>query len=246
MAGSGTTAQAIINLNRDGGKRKYILIELANYFDTVLLPRVKKAIYSYKWKGGKPTYQKGTSNMVKYQYLEQYEDALNNLELIDPKSGQVALERFGDEYLLHYMLNFETRGSPSLLDVDQFKNPFDYKLKVADEDQIKSYTIDLVETFNYLLGIHIKKVKQTTKNNRIYRILLGEENGKQTVIIWRSVKEIESSKEALIQDREFIEKTLIPSITKTKIDHIFINSPCIVEKAEAIEPKFKGLMFPGE
>ena len=43
FAGSGTTAHAVINLNReDGGRRKYILVETNEYFDTVTLPRVKK------------------------------------------------------------------------------------------------------------------------------------------------------------------------------------------------------------
>src|SRR5690606_8171263 len=40
FAGSGTTGHAVINLNReDGGRRKFILVEMADYFDTVLLPR---------------------------------------------------------------------------------------------------------------------------------------------------------------------------------------------------------------
>ncbi len=43
FAGSGTTGHAIINLNReDGGRRKFILVEMAHYFDSVLLPRLKK------------------------------------------------------------------------------------------------------------------------------------------------------------------------------------------------------------
>lgn len=43
FAGSGTTGHAVINLNReDGGRRKFILVEMGEYFDTVLLPRIKK------------------------------------------------------------------------------------------------------------------------------------------------------------------------------------------------------------
>ena len=46
FAGSGTTGQAVIELNRnDGGRRKFILIEMAGYFDAVLIPRLKKVIY---------------------------------------------------------------------------------------------------------------------------------------------------------------------------------------------------------
>ena len=51
FAGSGTTAHAVINLNReDDGSRKYILVEMGEYFDTVTKPRVQKVIYSEDWK----------------------------------------------------------------------------------------------------------------------------------------------------------------------------------------------------
>src|SRR5206468_2587801 len=42
FAGSGTTAHAVITLNReDDGKRKYILAEMGEYFHTVLKPRIQ-------------------------------------------------------------------------------------------------------------------------------------------------------------------------------------------------------------
>ena len=54
FAGSGTTAHAVMNLNRaDGGSRKYILVEMGEHFNTVILPRVKKIAFSDKWKDGK-------------------------------------------------------------------------------------------------------------------------------------------------------------------------------------------------
>ena len=56
FAGSGTTAHAIINLNRsDKGTRKYILVEQGHYFDSVTCPRIKKAVYADKWASGKPS-----------------------------------------------------------------------------------------------------------------------------------------------------------------------------------------------
>ncbi len=83
FAGSGTTGHAVINLNRkDGGKRKYVLIEMADYFYTVLIPRIKKAIFSDKWRNGKAHVNgKGTKHFVKYYEIEQYEDALRFLHL---------------------------------------------------------------------------------------------------------------------------------------------------------------------
>ncbi|WP_204979637.1 DNA methyltransferase [Eikenella corrodens] len=89
FAGSGTTAHAVINLNReDGGKRKYILVEQGEYFDTVLKPRVQKVVYAENWKDGKPQADKesslhGVPQIVKVLKLESYEDTLNNLVLKD-------------------------------------------------------------------------------------------------------------------------------------------------------------------
>ena len=76
FAGSGTTAHAVINLNReDHGSRKYILVEMGDYFDTVLKPRIAKVVYSDKWKDGKPTARHtGISHCFKYIRLESYED----------------------------------------------------------------------------------------------------------------------------------------------------------------------------
>ena len=53
FAGSGTTGHAVINLNReDDGRRKFILVEMGDHFDTVLLPRLKKVAFSPEWKNG--------------------------------------------------------------------------------------------------------------------------------------------------------------------------------------------------
>src|SRR5690606_23304349 len=82
FSGSATSGHAVIELNReDGGNRKYILVEMGEYFDSVTKPRIQKVIYSEGWKDGKPTTRKGSSHMFKYLSLESYEDVLNNLEL---------------------------------------------------------------------------------------------------------------------------------------------------------------------
>lgn len=48
FAGSGTTAHAILNLNKqDGGHRKFILIEMMDYADTITAERVKRVIKGY-------------------------------------------------------------------------------------------------------------------------------------------------------------------------------------------------------
>lgn len=47
FAGSGTTAHAVLNMNKDGGGRKYILIEMLNYADSITAERVKRVINGY-------------------------------------------------------------------------------------------------------------------------------------------------------------------------------------------------------
>jgi len=79
FAGSGTTAHAVMKLNKeDGGKRKFILVEMADYFDTVIIPRIKKVTCSFNLKDGKPHDTDGIGVFFKYYELEQYEQTLAN------------------------------------------------------------------------------------------------------------------------------------------------------------------------
>ena len=49
FAGSGTTAHAVLNMNRkDGGRRRFILIEMMDYAETITAERVKKVIKNYE------------------------------------------------------------------------------------------------------------------------------------------------------------------------------------------------------
>jgi adenine-specific DNA-methyltransferase len=166
FAGSGTTGHAVINLNReDGGSRKYILVEQGEYFDTVLKPRIQKVVYSENWSGGKPAPKdqstnphNGISHCFKYLKLESYEDTLNNLELTRSGEQQALFAQYPDlkqDYLLHYMLDVEAKGS--LLNIDAFTQPFDYQLKIATASagETRQQAVDLVETFNYLLGVRL-------------------------------------------------------------------------------------------
>lgn len=48
FAGSGTTAHAVLNMNKiDGGHRKFILVELGDYADSITAERVKRVIKGY-------------------------------------------------------------------------------------------------------------------------------------------------------------------------------------------------------
>ena len=235
FAGSGTTAHAIMALNKnDGGSRKFILVEMADYFNTVLLPRIKKICYAQNWKEGKPRDRDGCSGFFKYHFIEQYEDTLNNIVFREKdKTIQETLESFQD-YFLRYMLDHETKGSPTRLSVEQFQTPFDYKIWVTSSGEKKLVTVDLIETFNYLLGINVEKFKTFKDKDREYRVVFGKKKEEDIAIIWRNSKDID-----LKRDKEFIENTILAG---TKPDRIFINGDSLVEKAEPIEPEFKRLM----
>lgn len=158
FAGSGTTGHAVINLNRDdNGNRQYTLVEMGNHFNVVTKPRIQKVTYSSEWKAGKPVARDGISQIIKYIRLESYEDALNNLSF---KEEAVAAgnEDFRRDYMLNYWLEFETQGSPSLLNVEAFADPTSYTLKVKQpgSDEYVSKNVDLVETFNWLIGLHVE------------------------------------------------------------------------------------------
>ncbi len=48
FAGSGTTAHAVLNMNKaDGGNRKFILVEMMDYADSITAERVKRVIKGY-------------------------------------------------------------------------------------------------------------------------------------------------------------------------------------------------------
>lgn len=164
FGGSGTTGHAVINLNReDGGSRKYILVEQGDYFDTVLKPRIQKVVFAENWKEGKPQAKAdgsygGISHCFRYLRLESYEDTLNNLQT----TAQPDYAQMPTDYFLHYLLETETAGSASLLNIAQFRDPTQYRLKVKQpgSDAQREQTIDLIETFNWLIGLRVELLDQ--------------------------------------------------------------------------------------
>ncbi len=182
FAGSGTSGHATIKLNReDGGKRKYILVEMGTYFNSVTKPRIQKVIYSDNWKNGKPQDKGGISQIVKYQVLESYEDTLNNL-FLKPTTELDFSRKAREEYLIQYMLEMESREH--LFNLEMFRKPFDYQLKVTENNELKPSKVDLVETFNYLIGLYVSKVQRV----KDIKVVEGTtRTGIKTLVIWRDL-----------------------------------------------------------
>jgi len=258
FGGSGTTANAVIKLNREyGGHRKYILVEQGEYFDTVLKPRIQKVIYSADWKDGKPTTpETGISHAFKVLKIESYEDTLNNLQLRRTQQQQSLLDTLSptvqEEYLLRYLLDIESRGS--LLTVEQFNKPFDCKLKVT-VDSAGAYeerTIDLVETFNYLIGLRVKHIDMQREKG--FMTITGWlPTGEKTLVLWRNTEIVDY--EAL---NRLCDKLAI-NPADSEFEVVYINGdhniPAVFTTTEAeggitktlkirqIEPEFLNRMF---
>jgi len=175
FAGSGTTGESVIQLNREGDcSRRVILIEAGEHFDSLLVPRVRKSTYSPDWDAGRPNRYATDAEaarsprLIKLVRLESYEDVLNNLSVKRTEAQQSLLEAtdssgeggLREDYLLRYMLEVETRGSVSLLNLRGFSDPTSYTLEVKapGSDVNRIAPIDLLETFNWLIGISVVHV----------------------------------------------------------------------------------------
>ena len=263
FAGSGTTAHAVINLNReDGGKRKYILVEMAEYFDTVLKPRVEKVVYAENWKDGKPVSSEKTSEnnknpfggvpqIIKVLKLESYEDTLNNLVL--KKQGELyeALpENVREDYLLRYM--FDDQSREALLNTDIFKRPFNYQMDIATTSAgaTERMNINLVETFNYLLGLRVSGIGGDVEKHGYLTVEGTLPDGEKTIVIWRDCDRLDYGGLNQLLERLKINPR------DTEFDVVYINGdhniPTIWEttdgersilKIRPIESEFLTLMF---
>tara|TARA_R110002073_G_scaffold2938_3_gene19168 strand:+ start:7803 stop:11201 length:3399 start_codon:yes stop_codon:yes gene_type:complete len=248
FAGSGTTGHAQINLGREGGDPShFILVDMGSSFKTVLLPRLKKTVYSGVWRDGEPEDRtSGVSQCIKYFALESYEDTLGNLALNRP-SGQQSLLDASDEsplkqarraYVMNYMLEVESRGSASLLNTAQFLDPTRYQLNVrsAGGDETKAVNVDLLETFNYLLGLRVEhiaaplhfdadfsqgeygrlqaKVNRSPEGQWWFRTVYGKNaNGQAVLVVWRNLPSvIAGGDDGMQRDNAVLDAVLIEKL----------------------------------
>jgi len=249
FAGSGTSGQAVVDWNRKGQERAtYLLVEMASHFDRVLKPRIMKALYSRDWSGGKPVSRQGSGHLAKYLRLESYEDALNNLSLRRTDDQDQLLAQHSDmreDYTLRYMLDVESEGSASLLDLDQFEDPFSYTLRIGQGSvgETRPVTVDLVETFNYLIGLRVRHIDSI----RGFKVVEGASpQGERVLVIWRNTRETSNADlDGFFQKQGY-------NTRDTEFDVIYVNGDNNLEnlrrpdetwKVRLIEDDFKRLMF---
>jgi len=252
FGGSGTTGHAVINLNReDNGTRKFVLVEAGEHFDQVLIKRVKKVVYAPVWDNGQPVIRpaspqsRGNPSLIKLLRVESYEDTLSNLgdptQTIAQQNLLKGKPAFRESYLLNYMLSLEFLAP--LMSLDHFADPFNVRMSLTRNDEARIVTVDLVETFNYLLGL---RVHSTRKLKGVREVIGKTPSGDRTLILWRNTEETDN--ETL---DEWFRKQAYNSRDR-EFDLIYVNGDNNLEnlrrpdeswKVRLIEEAFQTLMF---
>ncbi|HUY87102.1 MAG TPA: site-specific DNA-methyltransferase [Pirellulales bacterium] len=240
FAGSGTTGHAVLKQNCvDGGNRRFILVEMGSYFDQILIERICRALHV-------PDEDKHGSGIIKYIRLESYEDALNNLELKGTSQQGTLLDAFAEmreQYVLCYMLDVESRGSQSLLNVEAFRNPDEYKLRVERDGETRLVNVDLVETFNWLLGLTVKHIDVI----RGVRVVEGTApNGDRVLVLWRNIDQLDNDAlDKWFQKQDYNTREMVYDVFYVNGDNNLENlrRPDQTWKVRLIEEEFQRLMF---
>lgn len=252
FGGSGTTGNSVIDANREeNGSRKFLLVEAGDHFDSVLLKRIKKVIHAADWQDGKPKRviaagrPRGSPQLVKRIRVESYEDTLSNLMHHGRSPAQDSFlntdRPLRESYMLSYMLDVETRDG--LLNLSRFEHPFNTKISVVRSNEVRGVNVDMIETFNYLLGLRVQTMRRIKD---VYEVVGVTPAGDQALILWRDVTEVNND----TLDEWF--RIQAYSSRDKEFDLIYVNGDNNIEnlrradetwKIRLIEETFLGLMF---
>lgn len=260
FGGSGTTAHAVMAQNvADGGRRKFLLVEMGEYFEQLTSQRVIRAMYSPEWQDGAPKqdplltplheaegaslpeWAERSPRLVKVLRLESFEDSLNALELPKERDARMAgqLSLWGNDYLLKYMLDVESAESPVLLNVERLEAPFDYQLRLTTPEGERTLRVDLVETFNLLMGLHVQRFHElhNPEDARDYVVVEALEHGREVLVVWRPIAGLDPERE-----RTFLIDQL-PGIGAGRYTTIYTNADSVLPGTHSLDMLFKQRML---
>ncbi len=152
FAGSGTTAHAVMLLNReDGGRRKFLLVELGDHFDKAIVPRLKKLAFSHTWSNARPVADgQGTPLFLKCFSFEQYDDAIG---LAGYAEDECLFRNTKTDPYSQYVF-FRDLKMAEALELDYERDEVNVHLDRLYPD------IDLAETLSCVTGKGIKRVTE--------------------------------------------------------------------------------------
>ena len=120
--------------------------------------------------------------------LESYEDTLENIEISRRSDLFSVDEAFAEDYRLRYALKVETAGSASLFG-KRFTNPFAYELEITRDSRSIPVTVDLEETFNFLLGLRVESRRRIDK---VLATVGIDPEGNRCLVIWRNTEDTDN------------------------------------------------------
>ncbi len=140
FAGSGTTAHAVLQLNKeDGGNRQFILVEQMDYAESITAARVKKVME-----------KEGIESS--FIYLELAKNNQNAIEKIEKVESYEALMAFFKEMYEKYFLGYNVRIKEFREKISQegaFKN-----LPLEQQKQIFAKMLDLNQLYVNVSDMH--------------------------------------------------------------------------------------------
>ena len=161
FGGSGTTAHAVLELNKEGSNRKFVLVEMGEHFYNVIIPRIKKVAFSSEWKNGRLKDNKQVKPLsiaFRYYELESYEEALkeceyvladfqcerktskiadNNTEAIYPAKDYQKAQKIIDYRKSRKLIKKLNKGETITLDMSGYRKEFDLFHTLANLQGLK-------------------------------------------------------------------------------------------------------------
>ncbi len=164
FAGTASTAHAVLNLNnKDGGNRKFIMVEMEDYAETITAERIKKVVQGYDFNGNKRTelssYSVNLTNLKKANKIIEEYTKFNE----DKKYSEVTIELTKGNISITGTENIrgKIQGIKGSFDFYELGNPLFKKNgnlnEEVDEDNIRNYI--------YYTETKLSLTKERSKDN---------------------------------------------------------------------------------
>ena len=124
-----------------------------------------------------------------------------------------------------------------MLNLAKLEHPFDYTIEVLGVDGPRTVTVDLVETFNFLYGLHVQRIEtwRDDAGKRDYRAVKAKDrNGRRVLVLWRDMDKLDPAVE-----RKFLEARLKKD---GPFDEAWISADCAVPGVQSLDGLFKRLL----
>lgn len=223
FAGSGTLGHAVIAERREGvAQRQFVLAEQGPHFETVLRPRLTKALHAGQWSKGEPQTRDHVSGMVQLIRLESYEDALDSIELVRSEAQATLLDSadgVADDYFLRYWL--PTEGRARIGDAEVFRAPFSVSSTATVGGVRIEARPDLPETFSWLIGL---RPSRFASDPGLLAIRGRGRNDCETLVVWRDREQVDDER----FERWFL--ALPPELRDERLAVVYVNGDTDLER----------------